>query len=109
MNRCRFEGALLHDAEYRRYADGHCVITLLIDQPGADPVLVERSFGDTPSASYAASNAARAMRKGTCVTAHGQYVKRKRHQGQHVLALMAVNHVEHPALLHSEPKAAVAA
>lgn len=109
----RIDGQLLEHAEPRRYADGMSVVRVLVgpDQAGALPVLAEWAFGSTPSASYSAGNAARAMRKGTRVVVHGEGLAFGKHSGQPVVRLTLVSHIEHEAAqaFHEPQPAAIAA
>lgn len=109
----RIDGQLLAHAEPRRYADGTSVVVVLVapDQVGALPVLAERAFGNTPAASYAAGNAARALRKGTRVVVHGEGLAFAKHAGQPVVRLTLVSHIEHEAApaFHEPQPAAIAA
>lgn len=81
------------------------------DQAGALPVLAEWAFGSTPSASYSAGNAARAMRKGARVVVHGEGLAFGKHSGQPVVRLTLVSHIEHEAAqaFHEPQPAAIAA
>lgn len=109
----RIDGQLLEHAEPRRYADGMSVVRVLVapDQAGALPVLAEWAFGSTPSASYSAGNAARAMRKGARVVVHGEGLAFGKHSGQPVVRLTLVSHIEHEAAqaFHEPQPAAIAA
>lgn len=109
----RIDGQLLAHAEPRRYADGTSVVVVLVapDQAGALPVLAERAFGNTPAASYAAGNAARALRKGSRVVVHGEGLAFAKHAGQPVVRLTLVSHIEHEAApaFHETQPAAIAA
>lgn len=109
----RIDGQLLAHAEPRRYADGTSVVVVLVapDQAGALPVLAERAFGNTPAASYAAGNAARALRKGCRVVVHGEGLAFAKHAGQPVVRLTLVSHIEHEAApaFHETQPAAIAA
>lgn len=107
----RIEGQLLANAETRRYADGTSVVLVLVaqDLPGELPVLAERAYGSTPAGSYAAANAARALRKGVRVVVHGHGLALTKHAGQPVARLQAVNHIEHEVPDFHEPKTAAIA
>lgn len=108
----RIDGQLLAHAEPRRYADGTSVVLVLVapDQAGALPVLAERAFGATAAGSYAAGNAARALRKGARVVLHGEGLSFSKHNGTPVVRLQAVSHIEHEAApAYHEPQPAAAA
>lgn len=107
MNCYRLQGPLKTDAHARVYGDGTETVLIVIDQQGGEPVMAERSFGTGPAASYAASNAARAMKRGTQVTVHGKRLSHRRYHGAQVLVLEAVDYIEHaPAPTHAEPATA---
>lgn len=93
--RAIIEGTLTENAQYRVYGGGTAVVWVLIQQPNADPVLVERAMGTSLSAHAAAANAAKHMRQGTAVVAHGTHLKRGRSQSRAVLKLEGVTLIEH--------------
>lgn len=106
------DGTLLKHAERLQYTDGTVVVRVLLapNQVGALPVLAERAFGSTPSASFAAANAARDMRKGTSVVIHGQSLSFAKHDGVPAVRINAVSHIgRETARMHHEPDAAQAA
>lgn len=106
------DGTLLKHAERLQYTDGTVVIRVLLapNQTGALPVLAERAYGSTPSASFAAANAARDMRKGTPVVVHGESLSLGKHDGGPVVRIHAVSHIgREAARMHHEPDAAQAA
>lgn len=109
----RIAGDLMKNAVTRRYADGTSVV-LVVLAPATErgmPVLAERAFGATPAASYAAGLAAQQMRKGCSVVVHGHQLATCQHDGQLVVCVTAVNHIEHdmPAPFHETKPAAEAA
>lgn len=109
MTALRFEGQLAAHAETRMHADGTAIVIVQLDQQKSAPVLVIRSFGKGPAASYAAGNAANSMRKGMTVTVHGQSVRAAMWRGQPVVRIEGVDHIEHPALIARHEPAAQAA
>jgi hypothetical protein len=103
-------GDLVAHARNHMYPNGTHAVLVLIAQPGHAPVLAERTFGIGWGASWAASQAALAMRKGHQVTAHGHAIRPSRFEKQTVMRLEGVDHIEHAAArAHHEPKSAATA
>jgi len=103
-------GDLVEHARHHMYANGLHAVLVLISQPGAAPVLAERAFGSGWGANWSASQAARAMRKGQQVTAHGHAIRSSRFEKQAVMRLEGVDHIEHAAArAHHEPQSAATA
>lgn len=97
MSKIRIEGDLIANAQSMVYTDGTAVAVLHIGQPGGDPIVVERCYGNSASAQFACSKAASQMRKGCHVVAHGLRLKPARLHGEKVIRLEGVDHVEHPS------------
>lgn len=96
MSKIRIEGELIAHAQPLIYSDGTAVALLQIGQAGADPILVERCYGNSDSARFTCARAAAQMRKGCHVVAHGLRLKAARVRGEKVIRLEGVDHVEHP-------------
>jgi hypothetical protein len=95
VNRVRIEGDLIEHAQPMVYTDGTAVALLRIGQPGADPIVVERCFGNSDSARFLCAKVAAQLRKGCHVTAHGVRLRAGRLLGATVIRLEGVDHVEH--------------
>lgn len=106
----RIEGQLIEQAQCRVHTDGTASVQVVLGGKGGLPVVADRSFGTGAAALYAASTAARAMRIGTPVVAHGLGMRQGRRQGARVLFIEGVEHIDYPIPEHySERTAAHAA
>ena len=102
-------GQLAEVARHRMHTDGTHAVLVLIAQAVGPHVLAERAYGRGPAASYAAGNAASAMRRGHEITAHGAAIRLGRFEQHAVLRLEGVDFIEHAApRAHHEPQSATA-
>lgn len=94
----RLRGQLSRNAVsfYDQKTDESRVQLVIKQQTCSVPYLVIYSYGKGPSAGFVASRAAKQMREGTSVVAHGEGIRQKRFGGELVLELVGASYLELP-------------
>lgn len=92
-------GQLTEPAVYFLRRDNVYVVLMHIQVHG-EIVMVEWAFGEGAAGSHAAGNAARALRKGTEVVAHGCGLTRGKYRNEWHPKLVGVNRVDRPVPAH---------
>lgn len=94
MSNLRVKGTLGSDGRLYMTTDDKAIVEVVILQPGGLPVIARHEFGQGNAAHFSAARAARSLKKGAQVEAHGAALQLRRHQGADAIFLIGTDSIQ---------------